>query len=167
VEAELGHALRGSAVAVVGAGGAARAVVAGSLRAGAATVVVANRNRDRAERLVSVIGDQRVAPVDLDELAAVLEKTDIAVNATTVGMTQPGVPFDVAALPESAGVYDLVYVPAETDLIKAARRRGLEAANGLGMLVAQGAAAFERWTGLTGAAPVMARALRGLGQVTP
>jgi shikimate dehydrogenase len=164
VVADLGRPLRGAAVAVAGAGGAARAVVAGSLRAGAASVVVGNRDPARAEQLMSEMDDDRVGAVGLVDFAAVLENSDIAVNATTVGMTQPGVPFDVAALPDGAAVFDLVYVPAETELLRSARRRGLDAANGLGMLVAQGAAAFERWTGLTEAAPVMAAALQGLGE---
>jgi shikimate 5-dehydrogenase len=78
---------------------------------------------------------------------------------TTVGMIQPGVAFDPAALPESAVVYDLVSNPSETELLRRTRDRSIPATNGLGMLVAQAEIAFERWTGVTDAGPIMRAAL--------
>jgi shikimate dehydrogenase len=70
-------------------------------------------------------------------------------------MVDTGMTLDVAALPATATVFDLVYVPAETPLLAAARARGLRAANGSEMLIAQAAIAFERWTGVGGMADVM------------
>jgi shikimate dehydrogenase len=72
----------------------------------------------------------------------------------------PGVAFDVAPLPGTAAVYDLVYEPIESELLQRARARGLRTANGLGMLVAQAEIAFERWTGIPGAGSVMREAIR-------
>ena len=76
-------------------------------------------------------------------------------NATTVGMIDPGMPFPVDALRPDSTVFDLVYVPRETPLLVAARARGLRASNGAEMLIAQAAIAFERWTGVGGMAEVM------------
>jgi shikimate 5-dehydrogenase len=87
---------------------------------------------------------------------------DLAVNATTVGMVDPGMTIPVDALRDEAIVFDLVYVPAETELLRAARTRGLRAANGSEMLIAQAAAAFERWTGIGGMADVMRAAVQPL-----
>ncbi len=165
-EAELGMSVRGSAVAVAGAGGAARAVVHALVTAGAAEVTVGNRSPDRAAQLAAGFGDT-VEGTDLGgAFTAALRRADLAVNATTVGMTAPGTPFDVAALPDSAAVYDLVYTPAETEILAAARARGLPAANGLGMLVAQAEMAFERWTGIPQAGPTMRSALESSGILT-
>ena len=74
-------------------------------------------------------------------------------------MASPGAPFDAALLPQGAAVFDVVYQPPETQLLAEARLHGLSAANGLGMLVAQADLAFERWTGVAGAAVVMRAAL--------
>ena len=84
------------------------------------------------------------------------------VNATTVGMIDPGMTIDVAALPPHATVFDCVYVPPETPLLAAARARGLAAANGSEMLIQQAAIAFERWTGVGGMADVMRAAVAPL-----
>jgi len=91
-----------------------------------------------------------------------LAGADLAVNATTVGMLDPGMTIPVDRLPATATVFDLVYVPAETPLVTAARARGLRAANGSEMLVAQAAIAFERWTGVGGMADVMRSAVAPL-----
>ena len=97
----------------------------------------------------------------LDDAAfgAALASADLAVNATTVGMVDPGTTVDVDALPARATVFDLVYVPPQTPLLVAARARGLRAANGSEMLIAQAALAFERWTGVGGMADVMRAAV--------
>lgn len=163
VRGDLGVALAGSTVAVAGAGGAARAVVHALLAGDADRVVVGNRTEAKARALVDHFDDGRLSAVTLgDEFDRALADVDLAVNSTTVGMTSPGLPFDVSPVPAEAAVFDLVYVPAETPLLAAARRRGLRAVNGAGMLVAQGAIAFEAWTGIPDAAPVMARALQPL-----
>ena len=96
------------------------------------------------------------------EFAAALRDADLAVNATTVGMVDVGMTIDVAQLPAGATVFDCVYVPAETPLVAAARARGLRAANGAEMLIAQAAIAFERWTGIGGMSDVMRAAVAPL-----
>lgn len=162
VTEDLGVEPPGAVVAVAGAGGAARAVVHALLDAGAARVVIGNRTAGAARRLAEDLSDSRLEPAGLDGLNDALRSADLAVNATTVGMATPGVPFDVGHLPAHSRVFDLVYVPAETPLVAAARERGLAAVNGAGMLVAQGAIAFERWTGIAEAGPVMRKALEPL-----
>ena len=83
-------------------------------------------------------------------------------NATTVGMLEAGTTIEVELLPSGATVFDLVYVPPETPLLRAARARGLRAANGSEMLIQQAAIAFERWTGVGGMADVMRAAVAPL-----
>lgn len=152
--------MEGARIVVAGAGGAARAVVHACLTGGAAHVHVANRNPERAGEVQAKFGDGRVGAGGLDEsFSTALRLADLAVNTTTVGMTTPGLPFDVGMLPDRARIFDLVYVPAVTPLIETARARGLDAVNGLGMLVAQAAIAFERWTGVSGAETIMRQAV--------
>jgi shikimate dehydrogenase len=167
VELALGRPLANLEVVVAGAGGAAHAVVFACLRFGAARVTVGNRTASSAATLVerfAGVGDAVRVAVALDDPAfgSALRTADLAVNATTVGMTSQGMTIDVAALPASATVFDLVYVPRETELLAAARARGLQAANGSEMLIAQAAAAFERWTGVGGMTGVMRDAVAPL-----
>jgi shikimate dehydrogenase len=166
VELCLGQPIEGIDAYVAGAGGAARAVVFALLSAGARTVTIANRTTDRAEALAARFADLgsgsvRATTSESQRLGA-LEAADLAVNATTVGMVDPGVTIDVARLRDDATVFDLVYVPAETPLVAAARDRGLRAANGSEMLIAQAAIAFERWTGVGDMATVMRDAVAPL-----
>lgn len=161
VQEDLGRELAGATVAMAGAGGAARAVTAACLEAGAERVVVGARSRESARALVREFeGADRVESEMLGPpFEARLSEADLAVNATTVGMTSPGMPFDPSALAAGSAVFDLVYEPPVTDLIDQARRLGLQAVNGLGMLVAQAELAFHRWTGVEGAGSVMRAAL--------
>jgi shikimate dehydrogenase len=167
VERAMGRPLDGASCVVAGAGGAAHAVVFALLTAGAAQVTIGARSRAAAEALAARFPTAgRAAPraTDLDGAAfgAALTRADLAVNATTVGMIDPGTTIDVAALPATATVFDLVYVPAETPLLATARARGLRAANGSEMLIAQAAIAFERWTGVGGMDDVMRAAVAPL-----
>lgn len=163
VETDLGLDMRDVVVAVAGAGGAARAVIDAALEAGASVVIVGNRTRSTAERLVESIGDERLHAAELgEEFEAGLGEVNLAVNATTVGMTTSGSSFDVAQLGNGAAVFDLVYVPPETELLESARARGLAAVNGSGMLVAQAEIAFERWTGIGSVGTVMRAAVEDL-----
>lgn len=164
VTSDLGANLEGATVVVAGAGGAARAVVAGSLNAGARRIVVANRTVSRARQLVASFDSLALTAVEStsDDMAVALAAADLAVNATTVGMTTPGLPFDVSLLPAGALVFDLVYIPMDTELVRAARERGLAATGGAGMLVRQAESAFRRWTGHTGAEEVMRDAIADL-----
>ncbi|HEX6298926.1 MAG TPA: shikimate dehydrogenase [Acidimicrobiia bacterium] len=152
----------GRSAVVFGAGGAARAVVWALLDAGVDSVFVANRSTDRARDLAESLGVHgTVIAGSLDDpaLPEAMGSAGIAVNATTVGMTVDEVAFDVTPLPRDALVFDLVYVPPETPLVREATARGLAVCNGLEMLVRQGEIAFERWTGIGSTAGIMRDAL--------
>ena len=147
---------------VVGAGGAARAIVKALADAGAAEVVVVNRTRARAEAVVALAADCARVGVGGDAGEA-----DLIVNATPLGMAGGGhageLPVDPADLGSGQLVVDLVPNPAITPLIDEARARGAVAVNGLGMLVHQAALAFRMWTGVDPPVAVMsAAALREL-----
>ena len=167
VELAMGRALTDAEVVVIGAGGAAHAVVYACLTAGVRRLTIANRTGETVTALArrfEGVGGPSVAPLALDdpELADALASADLAVNATTVGMVDPGMTIDVERLPSTATVFDLVYVPAETPLLQAARARGLRAANGSEMLIQQAAIAFQRWTGVADMADVMREAVAPL-----
>jgi shikimate 5-dehydrogenase len=165
VEGALGRSIEGLDVLVAGAGGAAHAVAYACLTAGAQSVTVGNRSMDGAERLASRfagIGSVRAVELGGDAFRAAAASADLAVNATTVGMLDPGATIPVDLLPSHATVFDLVYVPPETPLLRAARERGLNAANGSEMLIRQAEIAFERWTGIGGMADVMRAAVAPL-----
>ncbi len=142
---------------VVGAGGAARAVVRSLADAGAAEVVVVNRTPGRAEAVAALAGGcGRVG------VAAEAGEADLVVNATPLGMlgtaTAGSLPIDPAHLGPGQLVVDLVPNPAITALVEAARSAGAVAANGLGMLVHQAALAFRMWTGQDPPVAVMSAA---------
>ena len=162
----MGRPLAGAEVLIAGAGGAAHAVAYACLTAGAARVTVGSRSPDRAEALLArlaAVGNGRRAATGLDDaFLAAARSADVAVNATTVGMIDPGMTIPVEELADHATVFDLVYVPAETPLLEAARARGLRASNGSEMLIAQAAIAFERWTGVGGMDDVMRAAVAPL-----
>lgn len=150
--------LQATEVVVLGAGGAARGVVVGLLEEGAARITVANRTLERAERLVTELASHypwatlTAAPLTLGagqrEKALPLGNCRLLVNTTSLGMSgEGGGMVDLAPLPDDALVYDIVYNPRRTPLLQAAEARGLQVANGLGMLVHQGARAFKIWTG--------------------
>lgn len=167
VERAMGRPLAGTRVAIAGAGGAAHAVVFACLDAGVREVTIGSRSVQAASGLVerfAAVGPGSVTGVSLEDAAfsAALASADLAINATTVGMIDPGMTIDVAVLPDAATVFDLVYVPAETPLLEAARARGLKAANGSEMLIAQAVIAFERWTGRGDVADVMRTAVAPL-----
>lgn len=170
VELALGRPLEGLDVVVVGAGGAAHAVVWACLDAGVRRLTVANRTQDAASAMLARFertgstraGDRAASALGDPGIGNALATADLAINATTVGMVDPGPAFDAATLPSHATVFDLVYVPPETPLLAVARRRGLRAANGSEMLIQQAAIAFERWTGVGGTADVMRQAVAPL-----
>jgi len=130
---------------VLGAGGAARAVVHALLERGAERIVVANRTYQRAQALRERFGAP-VHPTRWDERNAVLGDAALLINTTTLGMTgQPGLALDIGRLPSHAIVADLVYVPLVTPLLRAARERGHRTADGLGMLMHQAVGGFALW----------------------
>ncbi|MBM3502618.1 MAG: shikimate dehydrogenase [Alphaproteobacteria bacterium] len=133
---------------VLGAGGSAAAVVDALLGAGVPEIRLLNRTVSRAEQLASRFGPRvRVHP--WDERSAVLEGAGLLVNTTSLGMTgQPGLDIALDRLGGHAVVADIVYVPLETPLLREARRRGLAAVDGLGMLLHQGRPGFSGWFGV-------------------
>jgi shikimate dehydrogenase len=133
---------------VLGAGGAARAVVYALLQRGATRVYLANRTFEKAEAFRARFGEA-VHPVRWDEINDHLAGVQILANATSLGMAgQPELDLEVARLPAGAVVADIVYVPLETRLLAAARARGLRSADGLGMLLHQAVRGFSLWFGV-------------------
>jgi shikimate dehydrogenase len=167
---EAGLEVRGRQTVVVGAGGAARSVVFRLAREGAETIWLANRSVERAERLAASVaaagyGAGRVRPLPLDDhdaLERAMRGAELLVQTTRVGMA-PAIeempPIPLQALHGNLFVYDLVYNPMETQLLTEARRRGCQVLGGVKMLVYQGAAAFERWTGVWPPTDVMEAAI--------
>ena len=141
---------------VIGTGGAARAIIKG-LADEKLVIVLAGRNPDKARALLDELdpaGEHHA--IDLAHFAEATDFAfddragcfDLVVNASSLGMTgQPPLTLDLAPLPEDAIVYDLVYAPLETSLLQAAEARGLEAIDGLDMLIGQAALAFELFFG--------------------
>ena len=131
-------------MAVIGAGGAARAVLFALKRMGVANVALLNRTPIRGAGLLATFGLRGDAlPLD-----APLPPVELLINASPLGMTgQPPLTVDLDPLPEDAVVYDLVYVPLETELLAAARKRELATVDGLEMLIGQAAIAFELFFG--------------------
>ncbi len=144
---------------VLGAGGAARAVVFGLIERGVRHIHVVNRGFDRALALQRRFGD-RVMPSRWEEVKSLMGGAGLVVNTTTLGMAgQPPLEIDVSALPDDAVVADVVYAPLRTPLLAAAQSRGLRSVDGLGMLLYQAVAGFARWFGLR---PQVTRDLRAL-----
>ncbi len=137
-----GHAV------VVGAGGAARAIVYALKLRSIRRILLVNRTKARAAAIAAIIGPP-VEVVDYSGLQQSLTKASLLVNTTSLGMAgQPPLTIDLKALPTEATVSDLVYVPLETSLIKAAKTRGLRAVSGISMLLYQAVPGFERWFGV-------------------
>ncbi len=154
----------GKDVLLLGAGGAARAVVAGLLQAGA-QVCVAARVREKAASLAALFPEDSVAACGWqgEEFDAVLQKAALIVNCTPVGMhgqKEQELPICWAALQRSAVLCDLIYNPGETPFLKRGRESGLQTLNGLKMLLEQGALAFSLWTGRDDCREPMLRALK-------
>ena len=151
----LGHEPPDSTIALVGAGGGAAAVCAVVEGWTNARVVVHARGRERAAALAARFPRVTVAP----SLTEALRQATIVVNATPIGLEGDAVPIPVRELPRDAAVMDLAYRAGETPWIQAARHAGHKAADGLEMLIAQGAEAFERWFGVAPDKSVMRAAL--------
>ena len=138
-------------VVVLGAGGAARAIVATLVDAGVPELRLVNRTKSTAVDLgVAFTPDdgRRIVVDRWDDRARALDGVTLLVNTTSLGMSgQPPLDLDLAHLPHSAAVYDIVYTPLETGLLAAARGRGNLCIDGLGMLLHQGRVGFEGWFG--------------------
>ncbi len=166
--AEAGFQPSGKKVAVIGAGGSARAVVFALARAGASHIAILNRTLEKAVRLAELVRSRckfpAVEPLPLTGAASreAVESADAVIDCTSVGMhPHTDVPPVVPAewLRPGQVVCDLTYNPRHTVLLKAARSRGATVVDGTGMLVHQGAIAFEIWTGRSAPVEVMRAAL--------
>jgi shikimate dehydrogenase len=147
--------LQGSHVCVLGAGGASRAICVASALAGAKSVFIHNRTVETANLLADALREQfpdtqfTFSCADEESCRRQFAACDIIVNTTPVGMAaKPGIPVSADWLSEHQYVYDTIYTPAETELLRAAQRKGCPTRNGLGMLARQGALAFAIWTGV-------------------
>ncbi len=130
---------------VMGAGGASRAVVDALIHEGAREIRLINRTRTRAQSLADALGGP-VTVLDWAERHHALEGAALLVNTTSQGMVgNPPLDLSLDALPRSAEVCDIIYIPGETPLLKASRERGNRTVNGLGMLLHQGRPAWRSW----------------------
>ena len=163
---EGGFVPEGSRVLVLGAGGAARGVVLALSRAKVATLTIANRTLERGQRLAelarSADTNGLAIPLDGKDLTEAAAAADLIVNCTTVGMShgpdEAGSPLPASSILPTVLVNDLVYNPLETPLLKAANQVGAQCLGGIHMLVYQGAASFEMWTGRDAPVAVMLEA---------
>ncbi len=143
---EAGFQAKGRTALVLGAGGAARASV-DALREAAAKIWVSSRDLDEARAVCRDLDISSGGPSPLGSLSLLVRKVDLIVNATPVGNDGLAMPFPIEWLLPSHFVFDLIYQPPITPLVRGARDRGAHAINGLSMLLFQGLAAFEIWTG--------------------
>ena len=135
-------------IAVLGAGGAARAVVASLAAQGATEIRVANRTLAKAQEIADAVGPV-VKVLRWDEREDALDGVSLLANATSLGMAgKPALDISLARLPKLAVVGDLIYIPPETPLLAAARQRGNITVNGLGLLLNQARPAFNAWFGV-------------------
>ncbi len=139
---------RDAPVSILGAGGAARAIVFGFLDAGVSEIRVFNRTRARAETLAQQFGSC-IKVLDWSEREAGSRDSAVLVNTTTIGMNGAGtLDLDLAGFDPECVVSDIVYVPLETELLRKAKSQGLRTVDGLGMLLHQGVPGFEKWFGV-------------------
>ncbi len=165
---EAGFEPRGCTAAIAGAGGAARAVVVALAEAGAARIIIVNRTLERAERLVSDLGATATpaqlvaAPDSRESWEMTAGEAGLLVNCTSLGSAgtpeEDRSPMPSDLIRSQTLVYDLVYQPAETRLIRDAREAGARACGGLPMLIYQGAASFKLWTGKEAPVDIMFKA---------
>ena len=159
---------KGLTVLVLGAGGAARAAVFALVDAGVASLTISNRTLARAESLASEFeaasAGVEAVPMEEPTLAGACRKADLIVNTTSMGMrhgiAERETPLKASTIRTQTMVYDLVYNPAETPLLAEAKAAGAKTLGGLPMLVYQGAASFELWTGRPAPIEVMFEAAR-------
>lgn len=165
LQEELGAKLTGARVILLGAGGAARGAAVECLRSGCTELWIGNRTQATLTTLLdelSPLTDKaRLHGFDLARPPAGLPAAALVINATSLGLKQDDVaPIDLEKIPRPAGVYDMIYRPPQTALLRQAAALGLATANGLSMLVHQGARSLELWTGATVPVSVMHDAAR-------
>ncbi len=144
--------LESLSILVLGGGGAARGVLAGLLQMGAKQIFLVNRTHSKAVQLADMFNQlfpgALITPIVWAADQLPLSQCQLVVNTTSLGLkAEESSLLDLALLPKQALVYDIVYSPLMTPLLSAAKEQGLQVENGLGMLIHQGARAFEIWTG--------------------
>ncbi len=157
---------KGRRVLVLGAGGAARGIVLALIREGTDQLTIANRTLERAQRLCRMAQENgleaRAIGFQAGPLGAAAASAELIVNCTTMGMShgpdETGSPLSADQIPSTAVVNDLVYNPLETPLLREAAKAGASTLGGIHMLVYQGAASFEMWTGREAPVAVMLEA---------
>jgi len=160
----------GKSVVMLGAGGAARAVLYALLNAKAKHVYIHNRTTDKALSLAEDFKsmgntEAKVEAVTIDNLEEAIKSCHLLVNTTSVGMVKNGIdpkvsPVPDGYLPTQGLVSDIVYIPAQPQLLVSAKQAGLATQNGLAMLVYQGAYSFKEWTGIDAPTEIMFQALK-------
>lgn len=136
-------------VLILGAGGAARAAALGLSHEDVPMVMIANRTRAKAQAIADELGRGRIAVVDWDDRETAVSAAGLVVNTTVLGMKgQPALEIDLTSAAKDTVIYDIVYQPLMTPLLKQAEALGLRTVTGLGMLVYQAAAAFKIWFGV-------------------
>jgi shikimate dehydrogenase len=169
IRESLGLDLRGARIVLLGAGGAARGAAVECLRAGCAGIWIVNRTRGNLEALMAQVSTLagKATLRGLGPDAAGAPGGALIINATSAGLRpDDGAPADLRAFASPAAVYDMIYNPPRTRLLEQAAQLGIPHANGLGMLVHQGAKSLEIWTGVPASltAPLMgAAAAKALG----
>lgn len=151
-------------VVILGAGGASRAIAVETALAGAKHITVVNRNVERAQGVVQTLNENTSTPatlVEWNQTYTLPDETDILINATSVGLGDADAELDIdfTSLRSSMLVADVIFNPPETHLLRMAQAAGCQTLDGLGMLVNQGAIAFEIWTGVAPDKQVMREAL--------
>jgi shikimate dehydrogenase len=143
--------LKGKTAFVIGAGGAARAIVYGLIKSGVKKLYITNRNSDKALKLISdfklrLENCDKIEFLEMAEFSKKLGTCDLLVNSTSLGMMgQEKLAIDLSHLNESAIVYDIVYKPLMTDLLTSSHKRGNKIVTGIGMLIQQALIGFEAW----------------------
>ncbi len=133
---------------VLGAGGAAKAIIFALNQLGFSEIIITNRTLERAENLLSAISHP-LSVSEWEKRSEILQGADLLVNTTSLGMTgKEPLDIDLALLPKTALVTDIVYNPLITPLLEQSQERGNPTIDGLGMLIHQGAAAFKEWFGV-------------------
>ena len=159
---DLAVELRGAKVLLLGAGGAGRTAALKLAAENVAELFLVNRTASKAEEIAGEIKKQ--FPAVKVSVGYPKQTVDLLLNATSLGLKpEDGSPLDAKqfSLKQTRAVYDMIYKPAETTLLIAAKAAGCKTANGIGMLVQQGAKAFEIWTGQPAPVAVMRRAVEG------
>lgn len=166
LEKDGGFEIAGKKIAIIGAGGVAKAIAVVCALSGAEKIILTDIVEEKCDAIIKIIkkANKKIKSAYYKsgdaELGQAIKGSDLIVNATPVGMrSNDGSPIPTAWLPDKGFVFDTIYNPTETPLLKSSKQKGLKTQNGILMLLYQGAAAFEIWTGIKPDIKVMKEAL--------